>query len=156
MAPPRFTIRQDDLSGDASRDLLRFHLSDMVAISPGDSMNAVDLSALDHPAVTVLSAWDGERIAGIGALRVLSPSLGELKSMRTHPEFRGQGVGSVVLTALIDEARKAGLAQLALETGSGGPFDHTIAFYRRHGFAEGAPFGGYEDTAFNRFYWLDL
>ena len=43
---------------------------------------AFDADQLKTPGVTLWSAWDGETLAGMGALKELDPKNGELKSMR--------------------------------------------------------------------------
>ena len=86
-------IHQDDLSGDATRALLALHLSGMHENTPAGHVFALDLSGLQAANVTVWSAWDGEAIAGIGALKELGGGTAEVKSMRTHPEHLRKGVG---------------------------------------------------------------
>ena len=46
-------IRRDDLSGDATRNLLRLHLAGMHESSPPGHVFALDLSGLQAPEVTV-------------------------------------------------------------------------------------------------------
>lgn len=150
------SIREDDLSGDATRELLRLHLMGMHANSPPGQVFALDLSGLTAPGVTVWSAWRDESIAGIGALRVIDATLGEVKSMRTHPEHLRRGVAAALLEHIIEAACKHGLKQLSLETGSGEAFEPALALYRRRGFEVGPPFGGYAKSEFNRFLHLDL
>ena len=65
-------IRQDDLSGEATRALAALHLAGMHASSPPGHVFALDLSGLQAPGVTLWSAWDGDAIAGIGALKALA------------------------------------------------------------------------------------
>ncbi|GAA0623392.1 GNAT family N-acetyltransferase [Brevundimonas kwangchunensis] len=151
-----FDIRIDDLSGQPTRDLLALHLRGMQAYSPPESVHALDLSALSGPDITVWTVWRGEAIAGIGALRQHPGGVGELKSMRTHPEHLRQGVAAALLEHLIAEARVRGLTRLSLETGSGDAFEPALALYRRRGFANGDAFGGYEATDFNQFLHLDI
>lgn len=151
-----FDIRIDDLSGQPTRDLLALHLRGMQAWSPPDSVHALDLSGLSHPDITVWTVWRGEAIAGVGALRQYPHGVGELKSMRTHPDHLRQGVAAALLEHLIAEARARGLTRLSLETGSGAPFEPALALYRRRGFANGEPFGGYEVSDFNQFLHLEL
>src|ERR1700740_2681273 len=102
-------IRADDLSSIATRELLRLHLAGMHANSPPGHVFALDLSGLQPPKVTVWSAWDGDAICGIGALKQLDASSGEVKSMRTHPRYLRQGVGAALLERIIDEARTRNL-----------------------------------------------
>ncbi|MGQ3069037.1 MAG: GNAT family N-acetyltransferase [Brevundimonas sp.] len=149
-------IRRDDLSGQPTRDLLALHLRGMHAYSPPESVHALDLSALSGPDITVWTVWRGEAIAGIGALRQHPGGVGELKSMRTHPNHLRQGVAAALLEHLIAEARARGLTRLSLETGSGDAFEPALALYRRRGFANGEAFGGYEASDFNQFLHMDL
>lgn len=150
------TIREDDLSGQPTRDLLALHLTGMRDSSPPGHSFALDLSGLQVPQVTVWSAWRGDAIAGVGALRMLGGGVGEIKSMRTHPEHLGQGVGAAILDHILSEARRRGLARLSLETGSGPAFEAALALYRKRGFRDGPAFGDYEKSAFNQFLHLDL
>jgi putative acetyltransferase len=149
-------IREDDLSGEQTRALLALHLAGMHANSPADSVYALDLSGLQVSEVTVWSVWRGERIVGIGALKMLGDGTGEIKSMRTHPDHLRTGVASALLDHIIVTARDRGLTRLSLETGSGPAFDPALALYRLRGFTNGAAFGGYIASAFNQFLHLDL
>jgi putative acetyltransferase len=149
-------IRQDDLSGEAVQDLLRLHLAGMRENSPPGHSFALDLSGLKVPEVTVWSAWDGEALLGIGALKTLDERSGEVKSMRTHPDHLGRGVGKALLEHIIAEAQARGMRRLSLETGDGPAFEAALALYRRRGFVQGEAFGGYEPSAFNQFFHLEL
>jgi putative acetyltransferase len=149
-------IGEDDLTGEAVLDLLRLHLAGMRANSPPESVFALDVSGLKAPGITVWSAWDGARICGIGALRVLPAGIGEVKSMRTHPDFLRRGVAAALLERIIAEARARGLKRLSLETGRGDAFEPPLALYRRRGFVEGGAFGDYAEGTFSRFLHLEL
>ena len=149
-------IRRDDLSGQPTRDLIALHLAGMSANSPPGHCFALDASGLTAPEVTVWSAWDGEAIAGIGALKALGGGAGEIKSMRTHPDHLRKGVGAAILEQIIAEARTRGYRRLSLETGSGEAFEAALAMYRRRGFVTGGAFGDYVASAFNQFMHLDL
>jgi putative acetyltransferase len=102
------------------------------------------------------SAWDASRIAGIGALKDLGDGTGEIKSMRTHPDYLRRGVAAAILDHLVSEARQRGLRRLSLETGSGPSFEAASALYRRRGFTAGEAFGGYRASEFNRFMHLPI
>jgi len=151
-----FQIREDDLSGAATRALLSAHLAGMHENSPPGHVFALDLSGLQRPEVTVWSAWDGEDIAGIGALRVLRDGAGEVKSMRTAKSHLRRGVAAALLEHIIADARRRGLGRLSLETGSGPAFEPALALYRKRGFIDGEPFGDYVPSRFNRFLHLSL
>jgi putative acetyltransferase len=106
--------------------------------------------------VTVWTVWSDEKIAGMGALKNLGGGTGELKSMRTHPDFLRRGVASVLLEHIIDVARARGMARLSLETGSGAYFEPALSLYRRRGFVDGDEFADYKRSAFNQFLHLTL
>jgi putative acetyltransferase len=151
-----FHIRIDDLSGEETRDLLRLHMQGMQANSPAGSVFALDLSGLLQPTITVWTAWEHHKIAGIGALKRHNAQLGEIKSMRTHPDFLRRGVAAAILDHVIDAARTGGLSRLSLETGSGPAFDPALTLYLKRGFKDGEAFGDYTKSAFNQFLHLDL
>jgi putative acetyltransferase len=156
MTENSWQIRLDNLKGDATRDLLRLHLAGMHANSPPSHVNALDLSGLQAPGITLWSAWSGNRIAGIGALKRLGDGCGEIKSMRTHPDFLRQGVALALLQHIIATARSEGMQRLSLETGSGPAFEPALALYRNHGFVNGPAFAGYQASDFNQFLHLPL
>lgn len=149
-------VRVDDLSSGLTRALLTLHLSGMQANSPAGHVFALDLSGLEVPEVTVWSAWVGEAIAGIGALKDFGDGGGEIKSMRTHPDHLRKGVGAAILDRIIEDARVRGLWRLSLETGSGPSFEPALAMYRKRGFQSGGQFSNYQASAFNQFMHLAL
>lgn len=151
-----FEVREDDLMSDQTRQLLELHLEGMRASSPPGSVFALDLAGLRARGVTVWSAWEGDRIASIGAMKRLADGTAEVKSMRTHPDFARRGAAQLLLDRIIAAARESGASRLSLETGSGPAFDAALGFYRRNGFSHGAPFGDYEQSAFNQFLHLEL
>ena len=151
-----FDIRQDDLSGAPTRALLAIHLAGMQAESPPESVFALDLSGLQQPDICVWTAWDGDEITGVAALRDLGGGQGELKSMRSHPDHLRRGVAAALLRHIIGQARQRGMTRLSLETGSGPAFDPALTLYRRNGFGNGEAFGDYRASAFNQFLHLGL
>jgi len=157
-APDAETLRivAGDFSNPHVIDLLRFHLTDALAVSPPGTSYALDLAGLQVPAISVFAAWRGERLAGIGALKELDAATGELKSMRTHPEHFRRGVAAALLDHLIALARARGYRKLSLETGAGPAFAPAIALYERTGFRFGERFGDYIPGPFNQFMHLSL
>ena len=151
-----FAIREDDLRGAATQALLALHLREMHASSPAGSVFALDLTGLRAPGMTVWTAWRGDEIAGVAALKDLGGGAGELKSMRTAPGCLRQGVAAALLDHIFQVARARGLHRLSLETGSGPAFEPALALYRKRGFETGAAFGGYQPSAFNQFLHLTL
>jgi putative acetyltransferase len=128
----------------------------MRANTPAEGVFALDVSGLISPEVSLWTAWDGAAIAGMGALKRLSPEAGEVKSMRTHPDHLRKGVARALLEHIISEARRRGMSRLSLETGQGPAFEPATTLYRSRGFVEGEAFAGYVPGGFSRFFHLDL
>lgn len=149
-------IVRDDLTHPDVIALLEFHLRAAFENSPPGSVFALDLTGLSDPAVTLWSAWDGEDLLGLGALKQLDADHGELKSMRTAPTHLRKGVAAAMLDHLVAEGRARGYKRLSLETGSSPPFVAAWALYERAGFVPCGPFADYVDTDFSRYYRLEL
>jgi len=149
-------IREGELDDPQVIGLLEVHAGGMLANSPPGTCHFLDLSKLKTPDITFLSAWEGETLLGIGAVKQLDGTTGEIKSMRTAEAALGRGVGTAILRHIIGLARERGYAVLKLETGTGEAFDAAHALYARHGFAPCPPFADYEATDFNRFFALPL
>ena len=149
-------IIEDDLTGPEIRALLETHFAGMLANSPAGSCHFLDFDGLNAPDVTFWSIWDGESLAGCGALKELSPEHGEIKSMRTHANHLRKGIGAMMLTHIISEARERGYRRLSLETGSTGAFIPALALYEAHRFQFCPPFGDYFEDPFSRFMTLAL
>lgn len=149
-------IRQDDLTGDAARGVIRAHLDQMFRQTPAESVYALDLSGLTAPEVTFWSAWDGDEIVGCGALKEIDPAHGEIKSMHILARFRGKGHGRAMLTHILAEARRRGYRRLSLETGGTAPFAAALTLYRNAGFTDTGPFGDYAFDPNSVYLTLDL
>ena len=150
------TIRTASLEDPAVRDLIAYHQQDMEEMSPPGTSWALDLSGLSGPTVTVLGAWNGETLMGIGALKRLGDDTAELKSMRILPEFLGKGVARAILSELVTLARAEGLSRLSLETGTSEEFRPAIALYTKNGFVAGEAFSEYANGPHNQCYHLPL
>ncbi|MBC5786099.1 GNAT family N-acetyltransferase [Ramlibacter sp. USB13] len=149
-------IRVDDLRGPEIRALLEEHLRNMHAISPPESVHALDLQALRHPAITFWTAWSGADLLGCGALKALDASHGEVKSMRTASAHRRKGVARAMLERIISEARSRSYALLSLETGSQPEFAPARKLYESFGFAYCGPFEDYMEDPNSVFMQLRL
>lgn len=75
------------------------------------------LSELDNPLSLWLAALDGERVAGyIGSQTVLGES--DMLNLAVSPDYRRQGIGRALVTALIDRLRQQGSRCITLEVRS--------------------------------------
>ncbi len=139
----------DNLESPDVHNLLREHLAQMAAQSPPESIHALDLSALKQPDITFWTAWDDTQqtsssaLMGCGALKELSATHGEIKSMRTATPFLRRGVAAAMLSHILDEAKQRGYQQLSLETGSMQSFRPAQQLYKQFGFTECEPFANY-------------
>jgi putative acetyltransferase len=137
-------------------ELLEQHLAFAHAQSPPEHVHALDLQGLVAPGVTFFTVrGDGELLA-IGALHELGPTHGELKSMHTRQDLRGQRIGGRLLRHLVTEARRRGYRRLSLETGTGEAFAPAHALYLGAGFAPCAPFAHYTDNPYSACMSLEL
>jgi putative acetyltransferase len=136
-------IRIDDLRGAAIAALLQVHLDAMYEHSPPESVHALDLEALRHPAITFWCAWEGEDLMGCGALKQLSTTHAELKSMRTAAAHVRKGVARALLRHIESAARAKGIQRISLETGPHAPFAAAQKLYVSEGFVECGPFADY-------------
>ena len=149
-------IEIDDLSRPEIHALLNEHLKSMYALSPPESVHALDLEKLRQPGITFWSAWEGPLLVGCGALKELDPTHAEVKSMRTPGALRRRGAGRAILGHILGVARCRGYARLSLETGSMGPFQPARTLYESVGFTCCAPFGEYRDDPNSVFMTLTL
>jgi putative acetyltransferase len=146
----------DDLTHPAVLALLTEHLANMYELSPPEQVFALDVTKLRSPDITFWTAWEGDELLGCGALRELSPSHGEIKSMRTPATRRRTGAGRAILARILDVARQRGYTTLSLETGSHPAFGAAQSLYRSVGFTACGPFGGYVENEHSVFMTLRL
>ena len=149
-------IEVDDLSRPAVHELLQEHLANMYELSPPEQVFALDLSKLKSPDITFWTVWDHELLLGCGALKELSPTHGEVKSMRTPASLRGRGAGRAVLTRIIETAKRRQYSLLSLETGSHPAFGAAQSLYKNAGFQISGPFAGYKEDPHSVFMELRL
>lgn len=153
-------IHPDPLTSPAITTLLADHLRDMRRISPPESVHALDLEALRGPDISFWSVWTDDSpnadLMGCGALRGLSPTQGEIKSMRTAEAHRGKGVARAMLAHLLSEARARGYTRVSLETGAQPEFEPARRLYLSHGFQPCPPFGSYREDPHSVFMTLEL
>ncbi len=149
-------IEVDDLTRPAIHALLEEHLQNMRALSPPESVHALDLDKLRHPDITFWSAWDGPVLLGVGALKRLDSQHGEVKSMRTPEALRGRGAAKAMLRHILAEAHARSYRRLSLETGSMDAFIPARTLYERHGFGPCGPFGDYTEDPYSVFMTREL
>ena len=137
------SIAVADFQDVALLTFLQAHLDDLAPTAPPDSQHALDAVGLQDSGVRLWVARDGRDLVGTVALAQISAQHEELKSMRTDPSRRGQGIASTLLLHALNDAKSRGVNRVSLETGSMGFFAPARAFYRKHGFVECGPFNSY-------------
>lgn len=75
-----------------------------------------------------------ERLIAMGGFQRLSDDSAELRRMRISKEVQGRGCGTSLLRELEQNAFRAGVRTLRLETARRRPL--TLQFYRKHGYQE--------------------
>lgn len=84
-------------------------------------------------------AWSAKgALVGTGALRTVSPGVGEMKHLYVRPEARGAGLGRALVEARIADARAMGIKTLLADTFAANP--EMPALYDRLGFSRAEPF----------------
>jgi predicted GNAT family N-acyltransferase len=118
---PEFSIRPADWHVDS--EILRA-LREEVFIREQSVPVDMEWDEFDEQARHVLAIADG---VPIGTGRLLPD--GHIGRMAVLPKWRGQGVGSALLTTLMDTARELGLSRVMLNAQT-----QALPFYLRHGF----------------------
>jgi putative acetyltransferase len=95
-------------------------------------------------------------MTGCSALKELSPTQGEVKSMRTPASRRRHGAGRALLDHILHVSRERGYQELFLETGRHPAFGPAQTLYRSVGFRECGPFDSYKENGNSVFMSLQL
>lgn len=92
--------------------------------------------------------------AGCGGVKLFGTEYGEIKRMYVRPQFRGLGLGKLMLRHLSSYARDQGVTLLRLETGIYQA--EAIGLYEGYGFRRIPPFGAYKVDPLSLFYEMRL
>jgi GNAT superfamily N-acetyltransferase len=146
--PPAITAeRPDTADARALIDELEAHLA---TLYPRESRHGYSVEKLLGKAVSFFLVRHNGTPAGCGGLQLFGTDYGEIKRMYVRPQFRGLGLGKLMLEHLADYARSRGVGLLRLETGI---HQHAaIHLYEATGFRSIPPFGEYKDDPLSRFY----
>ena len=142
------TPLQDDV-----RELVALLNEHLLPLSPVEFQWKMTVDEMAGPETTVFVARDESgRAVGIGALKLAGHGLAEVKRMYTRTDVRGQRVGSALLDAIEALARRKGVTNLMLETGTGPGFEGAFRLYENSGFTVRGAFFDYPDSEWSRFY----
>lgn len=136
-------------SQDAARliDELEAHLSPLY---PDESRHGYSVDKLLREGVAFFVIRWNNQAAGCGGVQLVGREYGELKRMYVRPQFRGLGLGRVMIDHLAGYARASGVGLLRLETGI--HQEAAIRLYEGAGFHEIPPFGPYREDPLSRFF----
>jgi putative acetyltransferase len=149
-------IDVDDVTRPEVLALLEEHLRHMYELSPPEFVFAFDVGKLRAPGIVFWTAWEDDTLLGCAALKELSRTQAEVKSMRTPARLRRRGAARALLSHILQVARERGYRELFLETGRHAAFEPAHTLYRSVGFRECGPFGSYSDNGNSVFMSLDL
>ena len=79
-----------------------------------------------------------DQIAGLGGLRQIGESTGEVKRMFVRPGYQGNGVGRALLQTIVEAAHEIGYKTVRLDVGPYADFAEKL--YRSAGFSDIAPY----------------
>ena len=142
-------LREERYDAESATRLIAEVQAEYVVRYGGPDEAVVDPDEFAPPHGRFLVGYlDGEPVA-MGGWRLISPGLGEIKRMFIAERVRRRGLSRVVLQAVEDSARAAGVQRLALITGIKQP--EAMELYRTSGYETIPGFGhyaGYPDARF--------
>ncbi|MEX1018648.1 MAG: GNAT family N-acetyltransferase [Litorilinea sp.] len=132
-------------------DELQTHLE---GFYPVESRHGFTVQKLLQDAVAFCVLREDATPAGCGGIKLFGTDYGELKRMYVRPQFRGRGLGKLLIRQLADHARQHNVSVLRLETGI--YQTEAIGLYERYGFRRIAPFGDYTNDPLSLCYEMRL
>ena len=136
--------------------LLTKHFIELRSVSPEGSTHVLDIPGLKISSIKFWSLWDNDQLIGCGALKFLSDTHGEFKSIRVADKHRKKGMGEKIISHLITEAKKIGIKKLSIETGAGVFFLPARKLFKKFGFKNCKPFAHYQEDPNSCYFDLDI
>lgn len=125
------------------RILLRLHLDEAFQ---GGCSAALGEEALKADDIQMFEARDiGGALLGFAALKTLDANIGEIKSVRTHPDHLRKGVSRALMANIEQIARESGLHALCLETHPTPAYAPAVKLYEKLGYHPCGAFGDYRE-----------
>ncbi len=143
-------ISRERPDSDDARVLITELARYLIPLSPKESRHGYPVEKLIKEDVPFFIIRDKGTPVGCGGVKLFGTDYGEIKRMYIRPQFRGLGLGKLMLDHLSDYARSQGVTILRLETGIAQR--EAIALYERAGFQSIGPFGEYKPDPLSRFY----
>ena len=123
----------------------------MAALYPSESNHFEPADGLRAPHGSFYGLWRGERLVGCGGVKHFdADGYGEIKRLFVLDSERGRGLARQLMAQLEAELTQRGVRVARLETGIHQP--EALALYRRLGYVERGPFGGYAPDPLSAFF----
>ncbi|MDR7332627.1 GNAT family N-acetyltransferase [Roseateles asaccharophilus] len=117
----------------------------MSSLYPSESNHFEPADGLRAPHGAFWGLWLGDTLAGCGGVKFHAPpgepAYGEIKRLFVLDSARGKGAAKQLMARLEGELLQRGVRIARLETGIHQP--EALGLYRRLGYVECGPFGGY-------------
>ena len=117
---------------------------------PRESRHGYSVEKLIAEAVAFFLIRHEGAPAGCGGIQMFGTEYAEVKRMYVRPQFRGLGLGKLMLNHLAEFAQDQGVGLLRLETGI--YQQAAITLYERAGFKQIPAFGEYKEDPLSKFY----
>jgi len=132
-----------DPHSQAAQDLLTLSDNYLAALYPAESIHLASAIDLSDPSSLFLGVVDGENRVGCGSVKIIEGDIryGELKRVFIKEAYRGRGLSRKLISALEGHLIQNAVWWIRLETGIHQP--EAIGLYRRLGYSERGPYGGY-------------
>ena len=152
---PSVIVREESPRQEEVAALLRQSDALAAALYPGEYRRPLNPETLSAPGIHLLVARGEDGVAvGCCALLERDDGSAELKRMIVGAEFQGKGAGAALLRGAEETALALGLRTVRMEVGT-----RNIAgqgLYRRAGYRERGPFGGYKASPISLFFEKEL
>ncbi len=96
--------------------------------SDGRLLSKATVTIFEDVPEFLVAEIDGE-VVGCGAIHVMWEDLAEVRTLAVDPKLVGRGIGSILLTALMERARDLGVKKVFCLT-------FMVRFFATHGFVE--------------------
>ena len=155
MTSPVFdgSVRIDRAQPEDVKELFARSTALFDAAYPAESNHLVPSTVFLEPGNYLLGAFDGHRAVGCVGW-VGYGNWAEIKRLIVDPDYRRQGIATVLLSQLELAATDSGFDLLRLETGI--DQSESLRLYERLGFRARGPFGDYRPDPLSVFYEKNL
>ena len=137
-------------------ELLINHFNELRSVSPEGSTHVLDIDGLKNQSIKFWSLWEDTKLVGCGALKFLSKTHGEFKSIRVADKFKKKGYGKRIIVDLLSKSKVLGIQEISVETGAGEFFLPARKLFKSCGFEECEPFAHYSLDPNSCYYNLEI